>query len=49
MKRRKVILLCNICLSRNYSFLKSLNVDKKLEINKYCSTCNKHIIHEETR
>lgn len=49
MERKKVILLCDICLSRNYTFFKSPNSDRKLEMKKYCSKCNKHTIHEETR
>ena len=49
MDRTKVILLCDVCLSRNYSVFKSRGSDKKLEMRKHCSTCNKHTIHKETR
>ncbi len=49
MERKKVILMCDECLSRNYSFFKSLNSDQKIEIRKYCAKCNKHILHKETR
>ncbi len=49
MERKKVILICDNCLSRNYSIFKSQNSEKKLEIKKYCSTCNKHTLHKETR
>lgn len=49
MERKKVILLCDDCLSRNYSLFKSGNADSKLKMRKYCSTCNKHTTHKETR
>lgn len=49
MERKKVILICNICLSRNYSVFKSQNSTEKLEIKKYCPKCNKHTQHKETR
>ncbi len=49
MERKKVILLCDKCLSRNYSIFKSANSDTKLSLRKYCSKCNAHTTHEETR
>lgn len=49
MERKKVILLCDVCLSRNYSFFKAPNNNNKLEMNKYCSKCNKYNKHKETR
>ncbi len=49
MERKKVILLCDECLSRNYSFFKSPNSDKRIEIKKFCKKCNKHSVHKETR
>ncbi len=49
MERKKVILLCDECLSRNYSFFKSPNSDKRIELKKHCTRCNKHTIHKETR
>ncbi len=49
MDRKKVILLCDECLSRNYTFFKSQNSDTKIELRKYCSQCNKHTTHKETR
>ncbi len=49
MERRKIILLCDECLSRNYTFYKSQASDKRIELKKYCSTCNKHTLHKETR
>ncbi len=48
--REKTILICEECLSRNYTTTKSSNVDKgRLIIKKYCKKCNKHTLHKETR
>lgn len=48
--REKTILICEECLSRNYTTTKSSNVDKgRLEMKKYCKKCNKHTLHKETR
>lgn len=49
MSKSKVILLCDECLSRNYSYLKTEGSDKKIEIKKHCTKCNKHTLHKETR
>ncbi len=49
MDKRKVILLCDVCLSRNYSFFNGGSYGTKLELKKFCSTCNKHTLHKETR
>ncbi|MFV0499358.1 MAG: 50S ribosomal protein L33 [Bacilli bacterium] len=48
--RKKIILVCSECLSRNYSIYKSNTaVNDRLEIKKYCSRCNKHTLHKETK
>ncbi|MCA1032746.1 50S ribosomal protein L33 [Bacillus timonensis] len=47
---KKVTLACNDCGSRNYSTAKnSKNLVERLEINKFCKTCNKHTTHRETK
>ncbi|ATZ19073.1 50S ribosomal protein L33 [Williamsoniiplasma somnilux] len=47
---RKVILVCEECLNRNYSLTKStLTQKERLEIKKFCPTCNSHKLHKETR
>ena len=48
--RVKVILVCEECLSRNYSTTKNpqKNVER-IETNKYCKNCNKYTVHKETR
>lgn len=49
MEKQKIILICNICLSRNYSILKEKSNPHRLELKKYCRPCNKHTLHKETR
>lgn len=48
--REKLILVCTVCLSRNYTTTKNKQTQtERLEINKYCSRCNKHTLHKESR
>ncbi|MGP1413914.1 MAG: 50S ribosomal protein L33 [Bacillales bacterium] len=48
--RKKVILICSECLSRNYqTSKKSEDSLKRIEINKFCPHCNKHTLHKESR
>ncbi|WP_094047978.1 50S ribosomal protein L33 [Spiroplasma corruscae] len=48
--RTKAIIVCVNCLSRNYTFNKStMNNSERLEIKKFCPTCNMHVLHKETR
>ncbi|MCM3006795.1 50S ribosomal protein L33 [Priestia koreensis] len=48
--RKKVILACVDCGSRNYSTMKSTeNLHERLEIKKFCKTCNSHTLHRETK
>lgn len=47
--KKKVILTCSECLSRNYSVTKSSSMSDRLELKKYCPKCNKHTIHKETK
>lgn len=43
----KVILVCDICLSSNYSTNKSQN--KRMTIKKFCPRCKKHTLHKENK
>lgn len=48
--RKKVVLICEQCLSRNYQI--SVNPDNRTErvsVSKYCPKCNKHTIHKESK
>lgn len=48
--REKVMLVCTECLSRNYNTTKNSQTQKnRLEINKFCPTCNKHTLHKESK
>ncbi len=44
-----VALRCEVCKNKNYSTYKNKQLQEKLAENKYCSTCKKHTLHEETK
>lgn len=47
--RKKVILICPECLSRNYTASKKEEDTTRLEIKKYCPHCNKMTLHKESK
>lgn len=48
--RKKIILVCEECLSRNYTTTKNIAKNKeRLELKKYCKHCNKSTLHKETK
>lgn len=48
--RKKVILVCEECLSRNYTTFKNTETKlERLEIKKHCPRCKKHTLHKETK
>lgn len=48
--REKVILVCTECLSRNYTTSKKKAVStQRMQVNKFCTRCNKHTIHKESK
>lgn len=48
--RKKVILICSECLSRNYTTTKrEEDRTTRIEINKFCPRCNKHTLHKESK
>lgn len=48
--RKKVILICPECLSRNYITTKRQeDSTERLEIKKYCPHCNKCTLHKESK
>ncbi|WP_078551153.1 50S ribosomal protein L33 [Bacillus alkalicellulosilyticus] len=48
--RKKVVLACTICQSRNYSTEKNKeNLGNRIEMKKYCKSCNLHTLHQETK
>lgn len=48
--RQKVIMVCEECLSRNYTTTKNkATTPERLEFLKYCPRCNKRTLHKETK
>nr|WP_083512126.1 50S ribosomal protein L33 [Amphibacillus sediminis] len=47
--KRKVVLACTVCLSRNYQSDKNIERANRLELNKFCKRCQKHTLHRETK
>ncbi len=47
--RKKVILICEACLSRNYSALKHKDSKERLVMKKFCKKCNAHTTHKESK
>ncbi len=48
--RKKIILVCSECLSRNYTTYKNdASNNERLEVKKFCARCNKHTLHKETK
>ncbi|CEG25238.1 50S ribosomal protein L33 [Bacillus sp. B-jedd] len=47
---KKAVLACTICGSRNYTTAASTQAqNERLELKKYCKTCNASTVHKETR
>ncbi|WP_081658307.1 50S ribosomal protein L33 [Pontibacillus halophilus] len=49
--RKKVVLACTECMSRNYTTDKQQKEGRvdRLETRKYCKTCGAHTLHRETK
>ncbi|MCP3029548.1 50S ribosomal protein L33 [Halobacillus sp. A5] len=48
--RKKAILACTQCHSRNYTTnINRSNQSERLEVRKFCKTCGEHTLHRETR
>ena len=48
--REKVILVCEECLSRNYTVERNkTNTPDRMVIKKFFKKCNKHTVHKETK
>ena len=47
--REIVALICSVCKSQNYVTERNkVNMEKKLELKKYCKQCKKIRVHKET-
>lgn len=49
MEKKKIILTCSQCLSRNYVTYRNRSSKERLELKKYCPHCNSHTLHKETK
>jgi len=47
--RKKVILICETCLSRNYETTLPEGSKERFQTRKYCPICKKHTIHKESK
>ncbi|WP_416829423.1 50S ribosomal protein L33 [Ectobacillus polymachus] len=47
--RKKIMLACSQCNSRNYSTMKNTSSTERLEMKKFCKVCNAQTIHKETK
>lgn len=48
--RDQITLECTKCKNRNYRTTKNkASVPDRIEMKKYCKTCNEHTLHKETR
>ncbi|HIX43122.1 MULTISPECIES: 50S ribosomal protein L33 [Kurthia] len=45
----KVVLCCEKCGARNYNLPAPKDSSKRMELKKYCSNCNEHTLHKQTR
>ncbi|MCD8502810.1 MAG: 50S ribosomal protein L33 [Bacillaceae bacterium] len=47
--RKKIVLACSVCKSRNYTTDKNKEANERVEMKKFCQTCNCHTTHLETK
>lgn len=47
--REIIALKCTKCGAKNYTCYKTKNMKEKLEKKKFCSNCQEHTIHKETK
>jgi large subunit ribosomal protein L33 len=49
-KVQHAVMECSVCHNRNYKTQRNVvNVTSKLVLRKYCSTCQTHVEHKETK
>ncbi|HWO78576.1 MAG TPA: 50S ribosomal protein L33 [Bacillus sp. (in: firmicutes)] len=46
---KKQVLACSECGSRNYSKDLNKTSTERLEVKKFCKTCNSHTVHKQTK
>ncbi|WP_085520814.1 50S ribosomal protein L33 [Tuberibacillus sp. Marseille-P3662] len=48
--RKKIVLECSVCRSRNYTTTKNTtNQQERVAVKKFCKRCNEHTLHRETK
>ncbi len=48
--RVQVVLECSVCKNRNYRIEKNkVKHPERLEVIKFCSHCNKRVVHKESK
>ncbi|RYL89916.1 50S ribosomal protein L33 [Sporolactobacillus sp. THM7-4] len=47
--RKKIILACSVCNARNYTTTRNPADTGRMEMNKFCKTCNEYTLHRETK
>lgn len=48
--RQKIILICPICLNRNYATTKKMDGStSRVELKKFCPRCNQYTLHKESK
>lgn len=48
-KKKAIRLQCTTCKKVNYFTNKTKNVEGKIELNKFCNECRKHVAHKEMK
>ena len=48
-ERLKISLACSECQSRNHKTTRRPDQAGPIKLKKYCPTCNKHSVHQETK
>ena len=50
IKRRAIHLECPECKNRNYRYFRNREIKKsRLELQKFCNSCQRHTLHIEAR
>lgn len=49
VKRDIIAFKCETCGMKNYTTFKSKSLKEKIEKKKYCSRCQAHTVHKETK
>ncbi len=47
--RKRIRLICEVCLSRNYTAMKHAHEKERMSVKKYCKRCKKHTVHKESK